>query len=234
MKKRFWITFLIIVILSASVSACLRSASNAPVATATESNNLPFPTPLPSSAISNALAGTETAMALQNPTSAVANTNTPQPVPTQEATTPPQPQSTNTTAPVQVQATATQQPAPTMVVVPSATPGRPATYTLHLGEFPFCIARRFNLDVSALLALNGLTINSHPSAGTVLQIPQTGTWDAGSRALKTHPTTYTVSAGDTIYNVACRFGDVDPSAIVYANGLQSPYTLTAGQALNIP
>jgi hypothetical protein len=29
-----------------------------------------------------------------------------------------------------------------VIIVPTATPGRPATYTLHEGEFPYCLARR--------------------------------------------------------------------------------------------
>jgi len=119
-------------------------------------------------------------------------------------------------------------------VVPSATPGRPATYTLQPGEFPFCIARRFNVNATDILNLNGLNLNSHPAAGTVLHIPQTGVWSSGARALIPHPTTYTVNAGDTIYTIACAFGDVDPNAIIIANALKSPYTLTSGQTLNIP
>ena len=121
-----------------------------------------------------------------------------------------------------------------MIVVPSATPGRPATYTLQQGEFPFCIARRFNVDAGDLLSINGLNMNSHPAAGTVLTIPQSSTWSSGPRALIPHPTTYTVNAGDSIYSIACTFGDVDPNAIIYANALQSPYTLSSGQTLNIP
>jgi LysM repeat protein len=41
-------------------------------------------------------------------------------------------------------------------------------------------------------------------------------------------------AGDTIYTIACAFGDVDPNAIIVVNGLESPYTLTPGQVLQIP
>ena len=28
------------------------------------------------------------------------------------------------------------------------TPGRPATYVIQDGEFPYCIARRFNVDLA--------------------------------------------------------------------------------------
>ena len=110
----------------------------------------------------------------------------------------------------------------------------PASYTLQKGEFPFCIARRFNVNQTELLALNGLTLDSKPGVGFTLRIPQTGNHFVTERSLKSHPTTYTVSAGDTIYTVACKFGDVSPDMIALANGLDSPYTLSSGQQLSIP
>jgi LysM repeat protein len=126
------------------------------------------------------------------------------------------------------------QPTATPVVVYTATPGIPSTYQLQKGEFPFCIARRFNVNQYELLNLNGLTLSSKPVVGFTLKIPQTGNPFSGQRALRPHPTTHTVSAGETIYSIACLYGDVDPSAIVQANGLSAPYTLTAGQSLYIP
>jgi len=54
------------------------------------------------------------------------------------------------------------------------------------------------------------------------------------RSLRDHPTTYTVAAGDTIYNIACKFGDVDPLVIAQINGLKPPYNLKAGQDISIP
>jgi LysM repeat protein len=230
MKNRLWMAFLILVILVTSLSACQKSASKSPVSTPTTNSNLPFPTPLPSSALGNVLASTQTAQALGNPTIEMAASATATPN-AGKTTGPTAAAPTATTAPVKPKATTIP---PTMIVVPSATPGRPATYTLQQGEFPFCIARRFNVDAGDLLSVNGLNMNSFPAAGTVLTIPQTGAWSSGSRALKSHPTTYTVNAGDSIYSIACVFGDVDPNAIIYANALQSPYTLSAGQALNIP
>ncbi len=117
---------------------------------------------------------------------------------------------------------------------PTVTPGIPSTYTLQKGEFPFCIARRFNVNQTELLALNGLTLNSKPDVGFTLKIPQTGNHFVSQRALKSHPTTYTVKAGDTIYTVACAFGDVSPDMIALVNGLSAPYNLSVGQTLQIP
>lgn len=127
-------------------------------------------------------------------------------------------------------------PPPTQTPVPVApvTPGVPETYQLQKGEFPFCIARRYNVNVSELLSINGLATNSIVPVGYTLKIPQTGNTFVGQRALLNHPTNYTVAGGDTIYTVACKFGDVEPMAIAQANNLSSPYTLSAGQVIHIP
>lgn len=112
---------------------------------------------------------------------------------------------------------------------------KPATYTLQNGEFVFCIARRFNVDPDETLALNGLFDSQTVYPGLVLNIPQSGKAFPGNRMLKTHPATYTVaSANETIYGVACEFGDIDPSAIAQANGLSVGAALTSGQQLSIP
>ena len=124
-------------------------------------------------------------------------------------------------------------PTTAAVVVPTATPGLPATYTVQDGEFPYCLARRFNINPNDLLSINN--ISGLVAPGTVLTIPTDSTWPVEfERALIAHPTTYNVLSGDTIYKIACQFGDVDPNDIIYANNLVEPYTLTAGQVINIP
>jgi LysM repeat protein len=139
---------------------------------------------------------------------------------TQAETSAPQTTHTNTSEPTKT------------VVVPTVT--RPAEYTLHEGEFPYCIARRFNLNIEDLINLNNIDPNEVLSPGTVLQIPQTGTWQGEGRVLRPHPTTHTVSSGETIYSIACYYGDVSPEAIIAVNGLEEPYDLSTGQKLNIP
>jgi LysM repeat protein len=111
----------------------------------------------------------------------------------------------------------------------------PGTYSLHEGEYPYCLARRFNVDPVQLLTLNGLSSGqSYYPPGTNISIPQSGAAFPGTRARKAHPAQYTVHAGDTIYSIACDFGDADPLAIASANNLSSPYTLTSGASIQIP
>lgn len=129
--------------------------------------------------------------------------------------------------------TATLTPEPTEnIPVPTVT--RPAQYTLKEGEFPYCIARRYDLNPGDLLALNNLGNNQLVSPGTTLQIPATGNWDGEGRVRNAHPDVYTVSVGETIFSIACFYGDVSPEAIAAVNRLEAPYTLAPGQQLNIP
>jgi LysM repeat protein len=125
----------------------------------------------------------------------------------------------------------------TVPIVPTSTPGHPATYKINEGETVYCLGRRFNINPSDILALNGLGINDDVFPGNVLKIPANGDTFPGDRALHSHTANmvFTVSAAyDTIYKIGCYFGDVDPNRIIVANNLKDPYTLTSGQKLIIP
>jgi LysM repeat protein len=119
--------------------------------------------------------------------------------------------------------------------LPTSVPvgSRPSTYLLQKGEFPYCIARRFDVNPQELLTLNGLVNGDIYYPNLTLKIPQTGSFPP-PRALKPHPTTYTATAGQTVYGVACVFGDVYPSAIAQANNISESAILTASQSLSIP
>lgn len=142
------------------------------------------------------------------------------PVPTEEAVSEP----------------AVVEPTEVVVVVPEPTAGIPTTHTIEKGESIYCISRRYDVNPSEVLSVNGLSSAEATAlrVGTVLKIPQTGNKFPGVRALNTHPDTYTVDAGDTIYAVACYYGDVDPMVVAQVNGLSAPYDLVVGQQLQIP
>ena len=219
MKRKVIALVLVVILIGLSVSACTRSATKGPEG-ATATSELPFPvgTMDPGARVTEIIQQTQAAL------------NTPEAPPTSEGEGSGEPQPTAVV--VATQAPAEVVPTATLPVIPTLT--RPATYTLQKGEWPICIARRYNLDLAGFFSANNLTMNSRPDVGKVLNIPASGTWSSGPRALKTHPADYTVQAGDTIYSIACDFGDVDPLAIAVANNLQSPYTLTSGAKLRIP
>jgi LysM repeat protein len=141
--------------------------------------------------------------------------------------------------------TPTNTAATTTVVVPSFTPGgptptpgvRPSTYILEKGEWPYCIARRFNVNPDELLSLSGLTAAQSNAliAGQKLVIPQSGNPFPADRSWHDHPTTYTVSSSnETVHGVACYYGDIEPIVIANANGISVTSSLSVGQKLNIP
>ncbi len=216
------------------VSACNQPYSQQPSVTNTPIDTSLFATPLgqtPAISMSDvANFGTQTAIA--------------------QTTTPGTPASTVVGATAQASATATSNIAitpqatftSTQAVVgagttlPTSAPvgSRPSSYTLQRGEFPYCLARRFDVNPEELLSLNGLSDGTIYYPNLSLRIPQSGSFP-GTRALRNHPATYTVAASsETVHSVACIFGDVDPAAIAQANGISVGTALTSGQTLSIP
>jgi LysM repeat protein len=213
MKKRILIMMILLTIVLLAITGCTRSATRAPRATPTVEGGIPFPEPTDSQIMIDILAGTQTAQAQES----AAATNEPSDAPEVVSAAP-------TSAPTEK---------PKDKTYPTATPGVPATYTIQQDEFPFCIARRFDVNAGDLLAINGLNLDSFVVTGFVLTLPQNSSF-YGERALKAHPTDYTVQAGDTIGRIACSFGDVNPYDIFAVNGLEQGSALTAGQVLHIP
>lgn len=125
----------------------------------------------------------------------------------------------------------TSTPEPTeVIVIPTIT--APEEWTVQSGENITCLARRFDVNPEDIKSLNN--VGDYIFPGDVLKIPQDSQWPTDSRMLNTHPDTYTVDPGDTIYSIACYYGDVSPEAIIAVNNLEEPYELTPGQELSIP
>lgn len=231
-------------------TACARPATTSPtsseviVATSTNSE-IPFPVATQPQIMAEILKQTQTAMAMSTKDTSFPSLSTSTPSFIFETPTP----STTlgvggnitptSTSSILVPSVATSTPvslataAPTQITYPTPTPGRPATYTIQAGEYLWCLARRFDVGVGDLLNLNGMNANSRPYEGTVIKIPQSGSFGAG-RARNAHPATYTVRAGDTLGGIACWYGDADPNTIYAANGLPAGSIITVGQVLQIP
>src|SRR5688572_1206728 len=227
----------ILMLVSIIASACNQPYSQPPSVTNTPINpGSLFGTGTPGSMNDLQILATETSRALTGTPASVVVTETPSVgTPQAETATPTSSVVLNPTITVTATlAVINTQPAGTL---PTSAPvgARPSTYPLQKGEWPYCIARRFDVNPEELLSLNGLTRGDIYYPNLTLKIPQTGNPFPDTRALRTHPTTYTVaSAGDTVYGVACVFGDVDPAAIAAANNISVSSSLTSGQQLSIP
>lgn len=249
MKIKYIGLLVALAIVATLFTACARPATTSPtssdtIATATNSE-IPFPVATQPQIMADILKQTQTAMAMSTKDTSFPALSTSTPSFVFETPTPSttlgvggdaMPTSTSS---ILVPSVPTSTPmslataAPTQVTYPTPTPGRPATYTLQAGEYMWCLARRFDVGVGDLLSLNGMNANSQPYAGTVISIPQGGTF-GGGRMRNAHPTTYTVRAGDTIGGIACWYGDADPNTIFAANGLPAGSIITVGQVLQIP
>ncbi len=231
--KRGMLIASILMLASVVLSACNQPYSQAPAVTNTPiaPNNL-FASAQPTDmgAVQALATGSAIAQMTTSPGAPAAATATLAP-----GITPPAVTATNTPL-VSLPATATlavPQNAPSATPIPAGS--RPASYTLQQGEFLYCIARRFNVDPDELLALNGISDSQTVYAGLALKIPQSANGFPGNRMLRNHPASYTVTAVDeTVYSVACLFGDADPARIAQNNNISLGTTLTVGQTLSIP
>lgn len=250
-KRRSVLAIFILVATAILISACTQSLSSVPAATPTLLPPALFVSPLPSAVnpMDQIAAFAKQTAAAQTSVANGGITITPQ-VLTPGTTTTAQSGITTTPAlgtpttptvgtpstPTNAVATTTSSVLFTSVPNATSVPAgvRPASYILQFGEFPYCIARRFNVNPDDLLKLSGLTSPDLYSVGDKLVIPQSGAFP-GSRALAPHPVNYTVTSSDeTVYSVACKYGDVDPAAIASANGISTSAKLTIGQTLKIP
>lgn len=115
------------------------------------------------------------------------------------------------------------------------------SHVVQGGETLFSIAQRYGYTVTEIAKWNGLEPPYTLSLGRHLQVepPQKSTQSPQSSHNKTvqsntdKPANYhTVVKGDTLYNIAQRYGS-NVNEIAVWNHLQAPYTLSLGQRLQV-
>ncbi len=107
-----------------------------------------------------------------------------------------------------------------------------STHTVRSGDTLYDIALRYGVTVTALRRANGLS-TSRIYPGKVLRIPaQVDTGSPPPDRAANQPDTYMVRKGDTLYDIARRFG-TSISALRRANGLSSS-RIYPGDILRIP
>ena len=134
--------------------------------------------------------------------------------------------------------TATKPYDPNIMMYGTAPDGN-TTYTLQEGDDLVCLGRRFNVAVSDLLAQNGLETPDAAGVGDVITLPGSpNAWKLtegyGRRMLVRHPAEYTTQSGDTLFSIACAYGDVLPEQIAVTNQLVLGEPLSAGIRISIP
>ena len=111
----------------------------------------------------------------------------------------------------------------------SALASAAQTYTVRRGDTLSEIAARFGTTVNELVRLNNIADRDRIYPGQVLIIRENG----GSVTPPSGTTTYTVQRGDTLSEIAARFGTT-VSALVMANNIADRDRIYPGQVLVIP
>lgn len=131
-------------------------------------------------------------------------------------------------------------PEPVLTSTPEA-PAEGNIYTVRSGDSPYLIARRFGVPVQTLMDVNHITNPTRLSVGQRLIIPgmdvaappAPGEPQATVPAKSAADGDYVVRSGDTLYEIARRFG-TSTSSLTSANKLANPHRLAVGQVLVIP
>lgn len=221
MKKSIGLLIVVLVLFGLVLGGCVKPASEAPEGETTNGEQ--------ADVVVRVMA-TQTALAkaAEGDADSLEPTAEPTAEPTEETSDDSGEPAATATEEVVVEPTEEPTPAPTVVV------SVPGTYTVHYGEHPYCLARRFDVDADELLGVNGLVRGDQIEPGDVLTIPQDGSPFNGDRVLSTHPASFTVQYLDTFYSIACYFGDVTPEAIAEANGMTVDEVLVTGTVIQIP
>jgi LysM repeat protein len=116
------------------------------------------------------------------------------------------------------------------LTIPGAAPAAATTYTVQRGDTLGSIASRAGTSIATLVQLNGLRNPNIVRVGQVLSLPgaaaPTGTATPAGGAQQ-----HVVRAGDTISNVAARYG-IPQSQLIEANGLTGG-VIYVGQRLSL-
>lgn len=130
MKKTILGLLSLVIIFSFALTACTRTATNAPAEPKSAEAESPIgPLATQPNAINEMMQATQDAMSAANDAGNAPDANAGGGAPTAE---PP-----------------TATPVPTATKEAFKEPAKPESYVLQKGEFPYCIARRFNVSISS-------------------------------------------------------------------------------------
>jgi len=121
----------------------------------------------------------------------------------------------------------------THAVMATVAPHIPDTYTVQAGDTVESVASTFGLPATAVLALNGLHVNSVLHEGQVLKLTTAPTKQRALAPPRVGLSQYVIQSGDTIASVALRLG-ISENSLKEANELDESASLIAGDVLRIP
>lgn len=113
------------------------------------------------------------------------------------------------------------------------------THVVQTGENLFRISLRYNVSMASIAARNGIANVNLIYVGQVLYIPAGGTnptppTPVPNQPPPTNPSTYTVQRGDSLGNIARRFGTTIQQILALNPTIINPNLIYPGQVINLP
>ncbi len=120
------------------------------------------------------------------------------------------------------------------ITIPSSANGL-TSYTVQKGDTYWTISQKYGISLSSLLAANNATNNSVLYVGDIVKIPQGNNNSSGNSSSTPSITykTHTVSSGDTLWNIAIKYG-IPYKELLDTNSLTESSYIYNGMKLTIP
>ncbi len=130
------------------------------------------------------------------------------------------------------------------ITIPSSNDGH-TSYTVQKGDTYWTISQKYGISLSALLSANNVTDNTSLFVGDVIRIPTGGTSSGGTSSggtssgggTSSSPSitykTHTVTSGDTLWNIAIKYG-IPYQELLDTNSLTESSYIYNGMKLTIP
>ena len=110
------------------------------------------------------------------------------------------------------------------------------TYTVQKGDTYWIISQKYGVSLNSLLTINNANENTVLYVGDVVKIPSSDQSDSGEKPSDSAYVTYTthiVQNGDTLWNIAIKYG-IPYSELLEVNSLSESTRIYTGMQLTIP
>ena len=121
------------------------------------------------------------------------------------------------------------------ITIPTSKSDSNTTYTVQKGDTYWTISQKYGISLSALLSANNVTDNTELFVGDIIKIPEGSNSSGGGSASSPSITykTHTVTSGDTLWNIAIKYG-IPYQELLNTNSLTESSYIYDGMKLTIP
>ena len=122
------------------------------------------------------------------------------------------------------------------ITIPSSSSSGYTSYTVQKGDTYWTISQKYGVSLSSLLAANNVTDSATLFVGDIVKIPSSDIGNSGNTSPSSPSVTYkthTVTSGDTLWNIAIKYG-IPYQELLNTNSLSESSYIYDGMKLTIP